>query len=466
MTHLSDAELVTRTLHGDATAFGMLVKRYQQAVYGVCVSLVHDFDLAQDLAQDAFLKAFQHLHRLAVPIHFGTWLRVIATNECRLYMRQARSARALRRAHCDALDAPPAHLLPADQQWELHQQHDAHDRLAVAALQALERLSEKSRQAITLYYLGEHSVQEVGTFLGISSAAVKMRLHRARQQLHQEALSMVENALTQEKLGSDFVKRLQLVDSTFLFADIFGVVELFTQLPPEEAIVLLSDYLDVMTQAIVDHGGTLHAYEGDSVVAFWGAPVPTADHAVQGCLAALAIQARVAELSARLRQDGKPAVPVKCGLQTGKLFVGKVGLRQQQVSTVWRTFGPAAELAFTLQRANKPLGTAILVGHETYAQAQGAIEARAVGQVKMRLYHPTAVMAYEVLARKGEVAGPKRQAIARYLEGFTSYQTRQWEQALPAFSEALQLDPTDGPSRFYKERCEALLAAPPEVIAL
>jgi len=97
MTYLSDADLVTRTLHGDATAFGTLVERYQRAVYGVCVSQVHDFDLAQDLAQNAFLKAFQHLHRLAMPTHFGPWLRVIATNECRLYLRQARSAQALRR---------------------------------------------------------------------------------------------------------------------------------------------------------------------------------------------------------------------------------------------------------------------------------------------------------------------------------------------------------------------------------
>mgnify|MGYP001617926044 CR=1 FL=1 len=53
---------------------------------------------------------------------------------------------------------------------------------------------------------------------------------------------MVENALTQEKLGSEFVKRLQLVDSTFLFADIFGVVDLFTQLPPEEAEPFLAEY--------------------------------------------------------------------------------------------------------------------------------------------------------------------------------------------------------------------------------
>ena len=148
-------------------------------------------------------------------------------------------------------------------------------------------------------------------------------------------------------------------------------------------------------------------------MAFWGAPVPTADHAVQGCLAALAIQARVAELNARSHQNGKPPVYVKCGLQTGKMFIGEVGIKQQ-TSTVWRTFGPAAELAFTLQRANKSLGTSVLVGHETYEQAQGAIEARAVGQVKVRLY-PTAVMAYEVLARQGELAAHTMRAISRYL---------------------------------------------------
>ena len=67
---------------------------------------------------------------------------------------------------------------------------------------------------------------------------------------------------------------------------------------------------------------------------------------------------------------------------------------------------------------------------------------------------------------KGTLASSKMQAVARYLEGLEHYQARRWEQALPAFSEALHLDPSDGPSRFYQERCEALLAAPPEVIAL
>jgi hypothetical protein len=76
------------------------------------------------------------------------------------------------------------------------------------------------------------------------------------------------------------------------------------------------------------------------------------------------------------------------------------------------------------------------------------------------------IMAYEILARKGGLAPRQAQANARYLEGFAPYQARRWEEALPAFRDALQLDPSDGPSRYYQERCETLLAAPPEMIHL
>jgi adenylate cyclase len=75
-------------------------------------------------------------------------------------------------------------------------------------------------------------------------------------------------------------------------------------------------------------------------------------------------------------------------------------------------------------------------------------------------------MAYEVMARKGELEPRKAQAITHYLEGFAHYQARRWEQALPAFRAALQLDPDDGPSRFYQERCATLLAAPPEMMSM
>src|SRR6266545_189510 len=235
MTHDSDMELVTRTLQGDAVAFGTLVERYQQAVHAVCVSILHD----QDLAQEAFLKALQHLHRLSIPARFGNWLRIIAVNECRLYLRRKQATVRPERPFYDQVSWGQVHSLSVEQQQEMYQQQDEHDRLGVAALRALERLSDTQRQALTLHYLSGYSLKEVGAFLGISPAAVKMRLHRARQQIQQEAIAMVEHALTQQQLGPEFAKRLQLADITVLFADIAGIMEIFAQYPPEEALTLL-----------------------------------------------------------------------------------------------------------------------------------------------------------------------------------------------------------------------------------
>jgi RNA polymerase sigma factor (sigma-70 family) len=462
MTHHSDTELVARTLQGDAAAFGTLVERYKQAVYGVCVSVVHDFDLAQDLAQEAFIKAFQHLYRLALPARFGHWLRIIAVNECRLYLRQARSALVPVHTFYDQAPLCQAHLLPMEQQQELRQQQDYQDRLGVAALQALGALSEKNRQAITLYYLGGHSLKEVGAFLGTSSAAVKMRLHRARQQLQKEALNMVERTLTQRQLGPEFADRVQMATLTIFFSDITGFADIATQLSSEDTLALLYEYMSDMTQIILDSAGTLDKYEWDAIMAFWGAPARSEDHAVQGCLAALDMQARLRELGAKWHQEGRPQLRVKCGLHTGTVLVGEMGSRQRQTYTV---LGNAVHIASRLEGANARFGTSILVSRETYQHAQSAIEARIVGQVKVRPF-PEPVTVYEVLAHKGGLDTRKAQAIAPYLEGFEYYQARQWERALPAFNAALQLDPSDGPSRFYKDRCEALLAAPPELLVL
>ena len=286
MTPPSDPELVRRTLQGDTTAFDTLVERYKQVVYGVCVSLLGDFALAQDLAQDAFLKAFQHVHRLTTPERFGNWLCIIARNECRLYLRQARATVTPRRTFYDQVSSGQAHLVPAEQQQELRHQQDYQERLGTAALQALATLSEKNRQVITLYYLSGYSLKELGALLGISPTTAKMRLHRARQHLRQEAITMVENALTQQQLGPHFTARIQVADMTILFTDM-GARRAARATAPGRGSGPPLFYMNAIAQILVDHGATLQSVEGDAIIAFWGAPVPTPDHAVQGCLAAL-----------------------------------------------------------------------------------------------------------------------------------------------------------------------------------
>jgi adenylate cyclase len=346
------------------------------------------------------------------------------------------------------------------QEWQ--QQQDYTERLRLAALQALGALSETSRQAITLHYLSGYHLKEVAAFLGISPAAAKMRLHRARHQLQQEAIAMVEQALNQQKLGPEFAARVQLADLTIFFSDIVGFSRAVNQVPPEDVLEMLYEYMSDMTQIILDAAGTLEGYAGDAIMAFWGAPTPAADHAVKACLAALEMQSRLQALAAQWQHQGKPAWSITCGLNTGKVFVGDMGSRQRQTYTV---MGNEVNVASYLERANVAFGTTILVGQETFRRAQEAIEARLVGHLKIRVY-PEPISVYEVLARKGALEPHRAQAVARFQEGFEHYQARQWEQALPAFNEAVRLDHSDGPARYYQQKCETLLTSPPEWVVV
>jgi adenylate cyclase len=289
-----------------------------------------------------------------------------------------------------------------------------------------------------------------------------MRVHRARQQLQQEAIAMVEQALNQQRLGPEFAARVQLADLTIFFSDIVGFTQVVNQVAAEDALEMLYEYMSDMTQVVLDTAGTLEGYAGDAIIAFWGAPTPVEEHAVKGCLAALDMQARLQELATKWHNEGKPAWRMTCGLNTGKVFVGDMGSRQRQTYSV---LGSEVNLASYLERANAHFGTGILVGQEAYQRAQDAIEARLVGQIKPRAY-PAPLAVYEVLARKGALEPHRAQAVTRFQEGFERYQARQWEQALPAFDAALQLDPTDGPAKYYRQKCETLLATPPEWIVV
>ena len=92
---LSDEELVRRALAFDTEAFDMLVKRYQDAVYGMAVHIVKNFADAQDIAQDVFLTAYQNLHSLKRYASFASWLRGIVVNMCKMWMRRKRESVSL-----------------------------------------------------------------------------------------------------------------------------------------------------------------------------------------------------------------------------------------------------------------------------------------------------------------------------------------------------------------------------------
>jgi RNA polymerase sigma-70 factor (ECF subfamily) len=164
-------QLVRQAQRGDARAFSALIARYERSVLAVAYAAVGDSDRAADAAQEAFLRAWRKLEMLQEPKCFGNWLLGIARNVA------LDAGRKLRRQPAEALadqDVPTK----ADPLQGMHQREQS-DRIAAA----LQQLDDLSRSAIVLRYYENHSSREIGQLIGLSPAAVDMRLMRARQQL-------------------------------------------------------------------------------------------------------------------------------------------------------------------------------------------------------------------------------------------------------------------------------------------
>ena len=185
-----DVELIQRVLAGDETAFSALVKKYQRSVHALAWRKIGDFHIAEDITQEAFLKAYQRLSTLKEPQSFASWLYVITANQCKAWLRKKRTwIQSLEDTSSAQLEKATysGHIIEENERMTEETQREVVKKL-------LEKLQESDRTVITLYYLGGMTYEEISNFLGVSVGAIKSRLHRARQRLKKEE-PMIREAL-------------------------------------------------------------------------------------------------------------------------------------------------------------------------------------------------------------------------------------------------------------------------------
>ncbi len=151
---------------------------------------------------------------------------------------------------------------------------------------------------------------------------------------------------------------------TMLFADIRGFTRIAETMQPEPLREYINTFLTAMTEVIHAHRGTVDKYMGDSVMAFWGAPVDDEEHAEHAVTAALAMQREVARLSTGFVTRGLPPLAVGIGINTGVVRVGDMGSKLRRAYTV---IGDAVNLASRLESLTRRYEVPIIVG-ETTAQ--------------------------------------------------------------------------------------------------
>lgn len=195
----TDEILVAKAQSGSQDAFGELIARYQHRAYATAVAVLSDFELAQDVAQEAFLCAYHDLPKLKDPARFGAWISGIARYTALSVRRERGKVRAVIEQYSN--EQPLMTLLTPEQALENDQRQQVVQR-------ALERLNDKDREVLSLYYLADMSYAEIATTLGVGKVAVKGRIQRARIRLRKE-LKMAEENFVQYQLPEDFVTQIK-----------------------------------------------------------------------------------------------------------------------------------------------------------------------------------------------------------------------------------------------------------------
>ena len=173
MTILDDIDYVKRTLAGDTAAFSVLVERYQSQVFSIVVRMVRHRQDAEDVAQEAFIKAFSSLSGFRGEAQFSTWLCRIAYTTAVSHIRKQRPDRAGIKIE----NEPDIENTDSGNQGE--------DRLRQLQ-QSLQDLPPEDAALISLYYREDKTMEEIAFVTGLSVANAKVRLHRIRKKLYQE----------------------------------------------------------------------------------------------------------------------------------------------------------------------------------------------------------------------------------------------------------------------------------------
>ncbi|HIB43386.1 MAG TPA: adenylate/guanylate cyclase domain-containing protein, partial [Nitrospina sp.] len=244
---------------------------------------------------------------------------------------------------------------------------------------------------------------------------------------------------------------------TAFFSDVAGFSSISEKLEPEKLVQLLNEYLTEMTDIVLKYEGTVDKFEGDAIIAFFGAPLEFKDHASRTCLVAVEMQECLNTMRDEWRAQGEPELFMRIGIHTGPAVVGNMGSTTRLDYTM---MGDSVNLAARLEGVNKQYKTYTMISESTYEQAKDEIEVRELDLIRV-VGKLEPVKIYELLGKKGEISETSKQVLPIFNEGYELYKRREWNNSAECFQKVLEIDENDGPSLTHLERCITFQIHPP-----
>jgi len=278
-----------------------------------------------------------------------------------------------------------------------------------------------------------------GIFLFSSENRRKQEIRTAfSQYLSPDVVAQVTEHPETLVLGGD--KRYM----TSFFSDIRGFTGFSEKLAPEVLVSLLNRYLTAMTDIILETDGTVDKFEGDAIIAFWGAPLKLEDHAVRACSAALRCQRAHIDMNRQFTLEGYPEIHTRIGLSTGNMVVGNMGSSRRFDYTA---IGSAVNLGSRLEGANKVYDTSIMVQEDTFSNAGENFVFRELDTIRV-VGQQKPVTVYELICMPDEMTDDLETRLKRYSEALKLYRIGDFIKAAELFSAA-----GDSTSLIMAERC-------------
>ncbi|HNB56489.1 MAG TPA: adenylate/guanylate cyclase domain-containing protein, partial [bacterium] len=227
---------------------------------------------------------------------------------------------------------------------------------------------------------------------------------------------------------------------------------------PVELVHLLNEYLTAMTNIISKYDGIIDKYEGDAIMAEFGAPLQDDEHAAKACYAALEMQEKLVEMRVKWKREGRPELKARAGINSGNVVLGNMGSESVFDYTV---MGDNVNLASRLEGANKEYGTYIMISEMTLQFVKEQVITRELDILRVK-GKAKGVRVFEVIARTSTgITANMKKTIENYNKGLELYRQQRWDEAMVLFKTALTTNPDDGPSQTYIERCEEFKLNPP-----